>query len=170
MISLGQYGEADPAIMADPSAEDRKVDIGGKPAVQSDLRLAEPAPLLEDGEVEKGEIDRLLDPVGVLPGEGDDRDVRLPHVDPVGRVGLGGGVGEGLDPSLGIHRQGSSTWRREGTGSPNTILSERGTAVRAPRPTKSGLRRSRRKPCSPWWAMQESNLRPPACKAGALAG
>src|SRR5262249_2065407 len=48
------------------------------------------------------EADGLLELVGERPGEEDDGDVRLPDVDGLDRVRVGGRVGELLDEAAGV--------------------------------------------------------------------
>ena len=77
---------------------DPQVDRRGQAAVEADLLLAEVAALLQRAEVEEAQVDRLLDLVGIGPGQEDDRDVRLADLHRLDRIErVGGRVGEGLD-------------------------------------------------------------------------
>jgi len=57
--------------------DDVEVEFGREPAIQAHLLGARVPALRERGEVEKGEVERLLDLVREVAGQHDPRDVRL---------------------------------------------------------------------------------------------
>ena len=90
------------------------VDVGAEAAVEAHLVVAPRAPPVERREVEKAEVDRLLDLDDVVARERDERDVRLHERHVVGQVavrarerGKRGRVGEeGLQRVEGRHGEG----------------------------------------------------------------
>ena len=82
-----------------------EIDGRRQAAVEPHFLLAEVPPPFQGGEIQKTEIDRLLDLVGERPGQEHDRDVRLADLHLLDRVRVGAGSGEGLDQARQVHRR-----------------------------------------------------------------
>ncbi|MNE48881.1 hypothetical protein D3C80_1433710 [compost metagenome] len=88
--------------------QDLQVDIRGGALVEAQFLVAEVLAGLAAAEVEKAEVHRLLQLVGVLAGEQDPGDMRLDDFEALHRVGVQGGVLQGFDQGLGHRRSFSS--------------------------------------------------------------
>ncbi len=95
------------AVAADPrrlfaagDRQDLQVEIVGEALIQAQLFVAIEAALVQAGEIEKAEIHRLLDLVGVGTGQQDPGDVRLDDLEALHRVGVEGRVLQGGDQGL----------------------------------------------------------------------
>ena len=64
----------------------RLVHGGRKPAIQTQLLVAVMVARLQRGEIEKPQVNRLLDFVGMLPGQYHPRDMGFQHVDTLHRM------------------------------------------------------------------------------------
>jgi hypothetical protein len=71
----------------------REIEIGREPTVEAQLFLAIESPLLQRGEIQKAEIERLLQLVGVRAGQQYIGDVRLQVLDFI----------DGMRVALGLH-------------------------------------------------------------------
>lgn len=74
-----------------------KIDRRRKPAIEAGLLIEKGTAPLERAEIEKTKSERLLDLVGVGPGQEDDRDVCLADLHHIDGIQIGGRVGEGGD-------------------------------------------------------------------------
>jgi hypothetical protein len=74
-----------------------EVDVRAEAGIEDDLLAAVVATPGEGREIQEAEIDRLLDLVDVLAGEEDVRDVGLPQLDTIDRVGISIWPEEGAD-------------------------------------------------------------------------
>jgi hypothetical protein len=74
-----------------------EVDVRGEAAVEPDFLLAEVASPFKCGEVNKPQIDRLLQFVRERPGKEDGRDMRLMDLDSLDRMWIRIGPREGID-------------------------------------------------------------------------
>ncbi|MNH05317.1 hypothetical protein D3C79_646370 [compost metagenome] len=80
--------------------QDVQVQAFGQALVQTQLFVAEMPALIQAGEVEKAEVHRLLDLVGVLAGEQDPGDMRLDELEPIHGVRVQGWVLQRSDKGL----------------------------------------------------------------------
>src|SRR5690606_8023202 len=71
---------------------DIKIQVVGKPLVESQLLLAEVLACIQRGEIEEAEVHRLLDLVGEGAGQDDPGDVRLDDLEGLYRMRVEGGV------------------------------------------------------------------------------
>ncbi len=84
---LARPGLAADAVVAVPLGDfdDAQVHLGTEPPIEAQLLVAVGAAPLDGGEVEKPEVHRLLELVGIGAGEQDPRAVRLVKTHVVGR-------------------------------------------------------------------------------------
>lgn len=93
-------GGEDGRLGATRERDDVQIQLRGEASVEAQFLLAVMASQIQGREIQKAQVQGLLELVGVVAGEQDDGDMGLQGGDPVHCMGIGPGCLQGLDERL----------------------------------------------------------------------